>query len=77
MTGLPSTNASGDVELSFSAGALLRGHVRHQLKRAEMYGAKWFETKGFLQSEFSVVAPRSIAQSINEWLTIISKEDAR
>ncbi len=76
MTSPIDTNTSGDTEFSFTAGALLRRHIRHQLKRAEMYGAEWFETKGFLESSFTVRAPKSIANSIHQWLTDLAKETA-
>ena len=54
--------------LDFSAGALLRPHVRHQLKHSELLGCEWKETKGFFQSHFLLKGQDQYVNAFENWL---------
>ena len=45
-----------------------RRDLRHELKRGEEYGLKWFETKGFLSSKFFVSGEQQNLNAVVKWL---------
>lgn len=59
--------------VSFEAGALIRGQIRRELDRAKWEGGleDYKELKGFLSSEFLLRGP---SPSVLRWLKAVEKE---
>ena len=62
-------------EITFIVGFGLVKTIRKLLKKAEFYGAQWFETKSLLSSEFTVIGEDNIIIPIRNWLNQIKKDE--